>query len=309
MPIKLPEGLPAVEVFEREAIFYMPAERAFHQDIRPLHILMLNLMPTKVTTETQFFRLLGNTPLQVEPHLLYTASYKPTHTSPSHLARYYRTFDEIKERTFDGMIITGAPVELMRFEDVAYWEEICEIMEWAKTHVYSTMHVCWGAQAGLYYHFGVPKYALEKKMFGVFPHHITWNHPVKLFRGFDDVFYVPHSRYTEVRPVDILKNPKLRLLSMSEESGVFAVSDHEGRQFFVTGHVEYDPLTLKHEYDRDVAKGLPIHVPKNYYPNDDPTKEPIMRWRSSAYLMFANWLNYYVYQETPFNIDEIKHRK
>lgn len=308
MPIRIPNGLPAADVFERESIFYMPEERAFHQDIRPLHILLVNLMPTKVATETQFFRLLGNTPLQIEPYLLYTASYRPTHISLTHLDRYYFTFDEIRGRTFDGMIITGAPVEQMPFESVAYWNELCQIMAWSRTHVYSTMHVCWGAQAGLYYHYGVPKYTLKEKMFGVFEHQMTWNHPVKLFRGFDDVFYVPHSRYTEVRPADILKNPRLRLLSLSEASGVFAVSDYEGRQFFVTGHVEYDPLTLKTEYDRDVAKGIPIQVPQNYYPDDDPTREPVVRWRSSAHLLFANWLNYYVYQETPFDMGSIAGR-
>ena len=204
------------------------------------------------------------------------------------------------------MVITGAPVEQMRFEDVAYWDELCEIMEWSKTHVYSSMHVCWGAQAGLYYHYGIPKYDLKEKMFGVFPHYISWDHPVKLFRGFDDIFYVPHSRYTEVRPSDILANQALRLLSISQDSGVFAVSDYSGRQIFVTGHVEYDPLTLNTEYHRDVAKGLPIQIPQNYYPDDDPSKQPIMRWRSSAYLLFGNWLNYYVYQETPYDISSIR---
>jgi homoserine O-succinyltransferase len=306
MPIKIPDGLPAAETLERENVFFMTETRAYHQDIRPLHILLVNLMPTKTVTETQFFRLLGNSPLQVEPHLLYTASYQPKHISQEYLATYYQTFDEIRDLYFDGMVITGAPVEQMRFEDVAYWDELCEIMEWSKTHVYSSMHVCWGAQAGLYYHYGIPKYDLKEKMFGVFPHYISWDHPVKLFRGFDDIFYVPHSRYTEVRPSDILANQALRLLSISQDSGVFAVSDYSGRQIFVTGHVEYDPLTLNTEYHRDVAKGLPIQIPQNYYPDDDPSKQPIMRWRSSAYLLFGNWLNYYVYQETPYDISSIR---
>ncbi len=306
MPIKIQDGLPAAKILEREHVFFMTETRAYEQDIRPLHILIVNLMPTKTVTETQFFRLLGNTPLQVEPYLLYTASYKPKHISQKHLASYYNTFKEIQHLYFDGMIITGAPVELMEFEDVAYWDELCEIMEWSKTHVYSSMHVCWGAQAGLYYHYGVPKYELDEKMFGVFPHFISWDHPVKLFRGFDDIFYVPHSRHTEIRPSDILARQELRLLSISENSGVFAVADHEGRQIFVTGHVEYDPLTLDSEYRRDVDKGLPIKIPHNYYPDNDPTKQPVMRWRSSAHLLFANWLNYYVYQETPYDISTIR---
>lgn len=306
MPIKIQDGLPAARILEREHVFFMTETRAYEQDIRPLHILIVNLMPTKTVTETQFFRLLGNTPLQVEPYLLYTASYTPKHISQKHLASYYNTFKEIQHLYFDGMIITGAPVELMEFEDVAYWDELCEIMEWSKTHVYSSMHVCWGAQAGLYYHYGVPKYGLDEKMFGVFPHFISWDHPVKLFRGFDDIFYVPHSRHTEIRPSDILARQELRLLSISEDSGVFAVSDHEGRQIFVTGHVEYDPLTLDSEYRRDVDKGLPIKIPHNYYPDNDPTKQPVMRWRSSAHLLFANWLNYYVYQETPYDINTIR---
>lgn len=306
MPIKIPDGLPAARTLEHEHVFFMTETRAYQQDIRPLSILLVNLMPTKTVTETQFFRLLGNTPLQVEPHLLYTASYKPKHTTEEHLAKFYSTFEEIRELYFDGMIITGAPVELMAFEEVAYWEELCEIMEWSKTHVYSTMHVCWGAQAGLYYHYGIPKYGLKEKMFGVFPHVISWDHPVKLFRGFDDIFYIPHSRHTEVRPADILACQKLRLLSISEDSGVFAVSDRKGRQIFVTGHVEYDPLTLDTEYRRDLAKGLDIQLPANYYPDDDPAQQPVMRWRSSAHLLFANWLNYYVYQETPYDIQTIR---
>ncbi len=305
MPIRIPDGLPAAAALDREAVFYMREERAFSQDIRPLHILIVNLMPNKIVTETQLLRLLGNSPLQIIPSLLYTQSYLPTHTSPTHLDRFYCTFADISDKIYDGMIITGAPVEQMDFEAVAYWEELCRIMEWSKTHVYSTMHICWGAQAGLYYHYGIKKYLLPEKMFGVFPHYITWDHPVKLFRGFDDVFYVPHSRHTEVRPSEVLQNPHLRLLSISEESGVFAVADYEGRQFFITGHVEYDPLTLHDEYVRDRRKGLKIALPENYYPDDDPDKRPLVRWRSSAYLLFANWLNYYVYQETPYELEAL----
>jgi homoserine O-succinyltransferase len=301
MPIKIPQNLPAASILEGENIFVMREDRAYHQDIRPLKILLLNLMPTKITTETQFLRLLGNSPLQVEFDFIYTATYSPTNTPHEHLVKFYETFDDIKDRRYDGMIITGAPVEQMPFEEVAYWDELCRIMEWSKNNVFSTFHVCWGAQAGLYYHYGIPKYQLPRKMFGVFQHTLNLEHE-KLFRGFDDVFYVPHSRHTEVRRDDIIINPQLQILSESEISGVYAIADVKRRQFFITGHSEYDPLTLKSEYDRDVSQGLPIHVPINYYPGDDPANTPVVRWRSAANLLFSNWLNYYVYQETPFDL-------
>ena len=305
MPIRIPNNLPATGILEKERIFVMTEDRAYTQDIRPLHLLILNLMPNKIATETQLLRALSNSPLQVNIDLLYTASYHPKHTATEHLVKFYETFNDVKDRFYDGMIITGAPVELMEFEEVAYWKELCDIMDWSKTHVYSTLHICWGAQAGLYHHYGIPKYNLEKKMFGVFEHSMTYTKPVKLFRGFDDYFYVPHSRHTEVRKSDIERHPNLRILSESEESGVYAVSDLSGRQIFITGHSEYDVNTLRDEYFRDINKGLPIEVPKNYFPNDDPTKEPHMKWRSSSTLLFMNWLNYYVYQETPFDISTI----
>jgi homoserine O-succinyltransferase len=305
VPIKIPNDLPAAEILEQENIFVMRNDRAYRQDIRPLKILILNLMPTKVVTETQLLRLLSNTPLQIDVDFLYTASYSPRNTSTDHLIKFYETFSQVRDRHYDGMIITGAPVEQMPFEEVAYWPELCEIMEWTRSHVYSTMHICWGAQAGLYYHYGIPKYDLPAKMFGVFAHSRSWTRPVNLFRGLDDIFYVPHSRHTEVRRSDIEKVSSLRILSESEESGVYAVSDMKGRQIFLTGHVEYDPLTLKAEYERDLSRGLPIDIPRNYFPNDDPTRPPVVRWRSSAYLLFANWLNYYVYQVTPYDIEMI----
>jgi homoserine O-succinyltransferase len=305
MPIRIPNNLPATGILEKERIFVMTEDRAYMQDIRPLHLLILNLMPNKIATETQLLRALSNSPLQVNIDLLYTASYHPKHTATEHLVKFYETFADVKDRFYDGMIITGAPVELMEFEEVAYWKELCEIMDWSKTHVYSTLHICWGAQAGLYHHYGIPKYNLPAKVFGVFPHSMTYTKPVKLFRGFDDVFYVPHSRHTEVRKADIERHPNLRILSESEECGVYAVSDLSGRQIFITGHSEYDVNTLRDEYFRDVNKGLPIEVPKNYFPDDDPTKEPHMKWRSSSTLLFMNWLNYYVYQETPFDISTI----
>ena len=305
MPIRIPNNLPATGILEKESIFVMTEDRAYMQDIRPLHLLILNLMPNKIATETQLLRALSNSPLQVNIDLLYTASYHPKHTATEHLVKFYETFDDVKDRFYDGMIITGAPVELMEFEEVAYWEELCEIMDWSKTHVYSTLHICWGAQAGLYHHYGIPKYNLDKKMFGVFEHSMTYTKPVKLFRGFDDYFYVPHSRHTEVRKSDIERHPNLRILSESEESGVYAVSDLSGRQIFITGHSEYDVNTLRDEYFRDLNKGLPIEIPKNYFPNDDPSKQPHMSWRSSSTLLFMNWLNYYVYQETPFDISTI----
>lgn len=305
MPIKIPNNLPATNTLESENIFVMYENRAYSQDIRPLKILLLNLMPTKIATETQLLRLLGNSPLQVEIDFLYTATYSPTNTSQEHLIKFYETFDDVKNRNYDGMIITGAPVEQMPFEQVAYWDELCQIMEWSKKHVYSTLHICWGAQAGLYYHYGVPKYDLPQKMFGVFPHKKNCTKQVKLFRGFDDLFYVPHSRHTEVKRTDIEKVSSLRLLSESDISGVYAVGDLKGRQFFITGHSEYDPLTLKSEYDRDVSQGLPINIPYNYYPNNDPSQPPIVVWRSAASLLFSNWLNYYVYQETPFDLSSL----
>ncbi|MDD2442850.1 MAG: homoserine O-succinyltransferase [Eubacteriales bacterium] len=305
MPIKIPDNLPAAGVLEQESVFVMYENRAYRQDIRPIRILILNLMPNKIVTETQLLRLLGNTPLQVDVDLIYTASYSPRNTSTEHLTKFYETFDQVKDRRYDGMIITGAPVELMPFEEVAYWPELAEIMDWSCSHVYSTLHICWGAQAGLYHHYGIPKYDLPKKMFGVFAHSRSWTRPVKLFRGFDDVFHVPHSRYTEVRRSDIEKVPGLRILSESEVSGVYAVSDLKGRQIFLTGHSEYDPLTLKYEYERDTERGLAIDVPVNYFPDDDSGKPPVVIWRSSAYLLFANWLNYYVYQETPFDLSSL----
>ena len=305
MPIRIPNNLPAVKILQEENIFVMTETRATRQDIRPLKILLLNLMPTKIQTETQFSRLLGNTPLQVELELVHASSHQSKNTSEEHLLSFYKTFDEVKDQNFDGMIITGAPVEQMDFEEVNYWEELCEIMEWSKTHVYSTLHICWGAQAGLYYHYKVPKKPLEKKLFGVFDHKVTYKNSI-LFRGFDDVFRIPHSRHTTILEEDVKKHKELRILSTSDEAGVFAVATDGGRQIFITGHPEYDPGTLAAEYFRDVEKGLPIEVPKNYFPNDDATKDPIVSWRSYANLLYSNWLNYYVYQSTPYDISKIK---
>lgn len=305
MPIKIPNDLPATETLHEENIFVITEKRALTQDIRPLKILLLNLMPTKIVTETQFSRLLGNTPLQVELEFLQTATHKSTHTDEHHLITFYQTFDEIKHKKYDGMIITGAPVELMEFEEVNYWEELCEIMEWSKTHVTSTFHICWGAQAGLYYHFGIKKHQLPQKLFGVFPHRVEYKKSI-LFRGFDDVFMVPHSRHTTVMREDVEKVPELKILSSSEKGGVYVVSTDKGRQIFVTGHSEYDADTLKNEYLRDKNAGLPISVPENYFEDDDDTKPPIVSWRSHANLLFSNWLNYFVYQTTPYNIDEIE---
>ncbi len=305
MPIKINNDLPAKSILEQENIFIMPEERAQAQDIRPLKILLLNLMPTKIITETQFLRLLSNTPIQVEIDFLCTTSYTPTNTSHEHLIKFYESFADIRDRRYDGMIITGAPVEQMPFEEVDYWQEFAEILEWSKTHVYSTLYICWAAQAGLYHHYGVPKYDLPRKTFGVFPHTLNHAHPDKLFRGFDDVFFVPHSRHTEVRREDILQHKELTILSESPEAGVLAVADQLGRKFFICGHPEYDPLTLKAEYDRDYDKGLNPDIPVNYYPNDDPTQTPVVRWRSTANLLFYNWLNYYVYQDTPFDLSTL----
>ena len=303
MPIKIPNELPATETLESENIFVITETRAITQDIRPLKVLILNLMPTKVTTETQLARLLGNTPLQVEMELVKTA-HIPKNTSEEHMLAFYKTFDEVKDMRFDGMVITGAPVEHMPFEEVEYWDELCEIMEWSKTHVTSTFHICWGAQAGLYYHYGINKVPLDKKMFGVFRHKVDYKRSI-LFRGFDDEFLVPHSRHTTVLREDIEKVPELKVLASSEEAGVYAVIADHGKQIFITGHSEYDADTLKKEYVRDKTAGLPIDVPVNYFPNDDDTKEPMVTWRSSANLLYSNWLNYFVYQTTPYDIESI----
>ena len=305
MPIKIPNLLPATQVLLDENIFVMTETRAITQDIRPLKILMLNLMPQKIVTETQIARLIGNTPLQVELELLQTATHKSSHISEEHMLAFYKTFDEVSHKKYDGLIITGAPVEHLAFEEVDYWEELCTIMEWSKTHVTSTFHICWGAQAGLYYHYGIPKYALDKKMFGVFPHTLDHKRSI-LFRGFDDVFAVPHSRHTANRREDIEAVPELKILASSEEAGVAVIATDRGRQIFVTGHFEYDPDTLKNEYFRDKNAGLSIDVPKNYFPGDDDTKDPMVTWRSCANLLYSNWLNYFVYQSTPYNIEEIK---
>jgi homoserine O-succinyltransferase len=303
MPIKIPDSLPAKEVLNRENIFTMDESVAFRQDIRPIRIVILNLMPTKETTETQILRLLGNTPLQVDFVLLHPKSHTSKNTSAEHLDAFYQTFEDIQRQSFDGMIITGAPVELFEFEQVTYWEELKDIMNWAKENVTSTFYICWGAQAGLYHHFGIPKHTLSSKIFGVFPHYI--NKPnVKLLRGFDELFYVPQSRHTEVRREDIEQVPELEILSESDEAGVYLVGTKDGKHIFVTGHSEYDPLTLKAEYDRDVNKGMDICIPKNYYPNDDPSQTPRSQWRAHGNLLFYNWLNYYVYQETPFDKKE-----
>ena len=305
MPIKIPNELPATKTLAEENIFVMTDARATTQDIRPLRILLLNLMPTKIDTETQLSRLLGNTPLQVELTLMHTKSHQSKHTPEEHLLAFYTTFDDIKDRNFDGMIITGAPVEHMPFEEVEYWDELCEIMEWSKSHVHSTFHICWGAQAGLYYHFGLQKKQMDAKLFGIFPHIADYKRSI-LFRGFDDVFMVPHSRHTTVDRADIEAVKELKILASSEEAGVFAISTQNGRQIFITGHPEYDAGTLKKEYDRDVAAGKPIEIPKNYFPDNDPTKAPPATWRSSANLLYCNWLNYFVYQTTPFDLKELK---
>lgn len=302
MPIKIPNELPAVRILENENIFVMTEMRANTQDIRPLRILLLNLMPTKIDTETQLSRLLGNTPLQVELHLMHMASHKSQNVTEEHLTSFYRTFESYRDEYFDGMIITGAPVEKMPFEEVDYWEELCTVMEWSKTHVHSTFHICWGAQAGLYYHYGVKKHPLEKKMFGVFPHKADYARSI-LLRGFDDVFYVPHSRHTTVLREEIERVPELKILASSDEAGIYAVTTKNGRQIFITGHSEYDARTLEKEYLRDKNAGLPIAVPKNYYPNDDDTRAPLVTWRAHANLLYSNWLNYFVYQTTPFDIN------
>ena len=303
MPIKISRDLPAAKTLQEENIFVMDLDRAQTQDIRALRILVLNLMPTKIVTETQLARLLGNTPLQIEMELM-AVSREHKHVTKEHMFAFYKTFDEVKDQFFDGMVITGAPVEHLAFEEVDYWEELCAIMEWTKSHVYSTLHICWGAQAALYYHYGIPKVALSAKMFGVFPHRVTHKGSI-LFRGFDDVFWVPHSRHTAVDREAIAACPRLKILAESEKAGVYAVSTDAGRQIFITGHSEYDTDTLEKEYRRDVDAGLPIAVPEHYYPDDDPTRRPASTWRSSANLLFANWLNYFVYQATPYNVETI----
>lgn len=304
MPIKIPDKLPAVKILAEENIFVMTQTRAITQDIRPLKLLVLNLMPTKIETETQLSRLLGNTPLQIEMELIHTQSHRSKNVSKEHLFSFYKTFDEIKNLKFDGMIITGAPVEKLNFEQVDYWQELCSIMEWTKTNVHSTFHICWGAQAALYYHYGIDKQQLNKKLFGVYPHTVEHKKSI-LFRGFDDVFMAPHSRHTTVSRKDIESVPELKILASSTQAGVFAVKNKSGSQIFVFGHSEYDPDTLKREYLRDKTAGLDISVPDNYFPDDDDTKPPLVSWRSHANLLFYNWLNYFVYQTTPYDLSKI----
>lgn len=304
MPIKIPDSLPATSVLESENIFVMTEYRAIHQDIRPLDVLILNLMPTKVVTEIQMLRKLSNTPLQVNVEFLQTASYRPRHVDSNHLESFYTTFDKVRNRKFDGMIITGAPLDFIRFEDVDYWTELCEIMEWTKTHVHSTLHSCWGAFAGLYYHYGIQKYDRDTKLFGVYPHTME-KKTSPLFRGMDDVFYAPHSRATVFHDEDIRKIPQLEVMAVSEQAGISIIKTQDSRQFFMTCHPEYDVDTLAKEYYRDVEKGLEIALPENYFPDDDPTKEPIVNWRSTGQLIFSNWLNYYVYQSTPYMLKDI----
>ena len=305
MPLIIPHDLPAYQALEAENVFVMHQERAETQRIRPLRILVLNLMPTKIITETQIARLLANSPLQVELTLLKTATHDATHVSADHMTNFYTTFAEVKEKRYDGMIITGAPVETVPFEEVDYWPEICEIMAWTKTHVFSTLHVCWGAQAALYYHFGIKKEMLPSKLSGVFEHRVTRpGNP--LIRGFDEVFYAPHSRYTGVCRRDVDACADLRILAESDEAGVYLLSTDSGRQIFVTGHPEYDKYTLDSEYRRDINKGLEIAPPKNYYPGDDPAREPVFRWRGHAHLLYHNWLNYYVYQNTPYDLQDLE---
>jgi homoserine O-succinyltransferase len=304
MPLNIPKSMPAVEILRQENIFVMDSERASSQEIRPLKIVILNLMPLKITTETDLIRLLSNSPLQIEIDFLQLKSHTPKNTPIEHMMAFYKTFDAIEASNYDGMIITGAPVEQLEYEEVTYWPEVQEIFDWSRKHVTSTMFICWAAQAGLYHFYGIPKYPLEKKMFGVFEHYIH-NPQNPIFRGFDDIFYVPHSRYTEVRAEDIKKNPELILLSESDESGVYMVMGRNGREFFITGHSEYSATTLDNEYKRDLAKGLPIDMPKNYYRDNNSANEPLVRWRSHANLLFTNWLNYFVYQETPYDLSKI----
>lgn len=305
MPLRLPDKLPAIELLKKENIFVMDNSRATTQDIRPLRIVVLNLMPLKITTETDLIRLLSNTPIQMEIYFMKLKSHTPKNTPIQHMMMFYKDFDVLKEQKFDGMIITGAPIEQMEYEEVGYWPEITEIFNWARTHVTSTMYICWAAQAGLYHHYNIPKYPLKKKMFGVFQQ-FPLNLKLPIFRGFDDMFYMPHSRHTEIRREDIDKNPDLILLAESPESGVSIVMARNGREFFVTGHLEYAPYTLDGEYRRDIGKRDDVGIPENYYKNNDPSKEPVVRWRAHANLLFSNWVNYYIYQETPYNINDIK---
>jgi homoserine O-succinyltransferase len=304
MPVCISETLPARSVLESENIFVMGEARARHQDIRPLHVAILNLMPTKIATETQLLRLLGNTPLQVEVTLLHTATHRSKNVPEEHLINHYKSFAQVRRQKFDGLIITGAPVELLPFEEVDYWPELVEIMDWAEANVFAMLYICWGAQAGLHYLYDIPKYALPEKMFGIFSHQVLERYN-KLMRGFDDVFLAPHSRHTEIRRADVEKVPELVILAESEQAGIYIVASEDGRHTFVTGHSEYDPLTLKGEYDRDLGKGLAIQPPTNYFPGDDPSQPPLVRWRGHSNLLFSNWLNYYVYQLTPYNIREI----
>ncbi|MDO4287595.1 MAG: homoserine O-succinyltransferase [Eubacterium sp.] len=302
MPIKIPNNLPAFSILEKENIFVMDQQRASTQDIRPLKIVIMNLMPTKVVTETQLLRLIGNTPIQVDITLLQSATHESKNTAQKHLDTFYKTFDDIRDAYFDGMIITGAPIETLPFEEVDYWPELKAVMSWSKTHVFSTLHICWGAQAGLYYHYGIPKYNLDKKCFGVFEHHLDAE-LIPLFQGFDDVFFAPHSRHSEIRREDIEKNPELTIAASSDDAGIYAVMARKGRQIFITGHSEYDPETLGDEYYRDISEGKAIEVPRNYFKDDNPDNPPVVRWRGHANLLFFNWLNYYVYQATPYNLD------
>ncbi|HBN11603.1 MAG TPA: homoserine O-succinyltransferase [Ruminococcus sp.] len=305
MPIKISQELPAYTTLVNENIFVMANDRAEHQDIRPLKIIILNLMPKKIVTETQIMRLLSNTPIQVDIELMHVTSHISKNTPLTHMSNFYTEFEKIKNNRYDGMIITGAPVEQLEYEQVDYWQELCDIMEWSKTNVFSTLHICWGAQAGLYYHFGVPKYQLDKKMFGIFPHKVE-RKKSQLLKGFDEEFLVPHSRHTEIRREDIEKISKLEILSSSDISGIYIVANRNGRQYFITGHSEYDRETIAEEYFRDVEKGLDIDIPYNYFPDDDVTKQPVFKWRCHANLMFSNWLNYCVYQRTPYNLDELE---
>lgn len=306
MPVRIPDDLPAKDVLMSENIFVMEERRAVHQDIRPLEIAVLNLMPTKIATETQLLRLLGNTPLQINITLFYPNSHQPKNTPEEHLLAFYQSFDQIRERKFDGLVITGAPVEHLPFEEVDYWQELQEIMDWSLGHVFATLHICWGAQAALYYHYGIPKQPIPQKQFGVFEHYVTRQN-IKLLRGFDDTFYAPHSRHTEVERDAIERVSNLEILSQSRVSGVYLIISRDGHQVFVLGHPEYDPLTLHWEYQRDLRRGLPIAIPRNYYPDDAPDRPPVVHWRGHANLLFSNWLNYYVYQETPYDLRRIPH--
>ena len=305
MPLTLPDKLPAIDLLKKENIFVMDTTRATTQDIRPLRIAVLNLMPLKITTETDLVRLLSNSPLQIELSFMKVKSHTSKNTPIEHMQAFYTDFENMRDQKYDGFIITGAPVEHLDFEQVGYWEEMTEIFEWARHHVTSTLYICWAAQAGLYHHYGIPKYPLEKKMFGIFKHVVS-NPELPIFRGFDDEFYIPHSRHTEIRREDIERRPELSILAESDESGVYMVMAREGREFFLTGHSEYSPLTLDTEYRRDLSKGLPIEMPQHYYRNDDPSQPPLVRWRGHANLLFNNWLNYYVYQATPYRLEDIK---